>query len=279
MQIDTGALLGGVLSLVAGLFWIWLAKWVFDRMDGGSQAEITERSNLAAGLHRAGLYLAVPLGLTGALSGPSQGLARDLGMLMLDGAVLVVLLLVAGWINEGLLVPGVDNRRAIREGNTAVALVELGGFVATGLIARGAFSGEGGGVASAAVFFLLGQAVLVGAARLYALARPYCGVEEVRKGNDAAGVMVASMLIGLGVVLSASVSGDFTGWGSDLAAFGLAAAVGVVLLLVLLWPVDRLFMAGTNLRAEIERDRNVAAVSVVAGVQVALALFIAALFV
>jgi len=62
---------------------LWLAKVLFDaraKANGfAADAEIEEKSSLAVGIQRAGLYLAVPLTLSGTLGDSSTGtLVNDL---------------------------------------------------------------------------------------------------------------------------------------------------------------------------------------------------------
>lgn len=260
----------------AAFLWMWIAKAVFDFVDRSADSAVQEESNVAVGLARAGLYVGIALGLIGAVRGPSAGFRADLLALLVDGATLTALVLIAAWVNDRVVLPGIHNRSALQAGNLAVGVVELAMFVATGLIAMGAYSGVGGGTISAVAFFLLGQLALVVLVRIYEAVTPFDAIGQIREGNTSAGVMVGGMMVALGIVLSASAGGDFTGWGADLTAFILSAAVGVAVLLVLLWPIDWIFLPSTTFRIEIERDRNVAATAVAASVQIAVALVITA---
>lgn len=260
----------------AAFLWMWVAKVVFDFFERSADTAIHEESNLAVGLRRAGLYLGIALGLIGAISGPSAGFLVDLLALLVDGGTLTGLVLLAAWVNDRLVLPGIDNSEALHAGNIAVGIVELAMFVATGLIAMGAYSGLGGGTISAVAFFLLGQVALIVLVRIYEIVTPFDAIGQIRDGNTAAGVMVGGMMVALGIVLSASAGGDFTGWATDLTAFAISAAIGVIGLLVLLWPIDWIFLPSTTFRIEIERDRNVAATAIAASVQIAIALVITA---
>jgi uncharacterized membrane protein YjfL (UPF0719 family) len=91
--------------------------------------------------------------------------------------------------------------------------------------------------------------------------------------------MLAGTLIAFGFILSASLTGPSLGWSEDLSGFGLSAASGLVLLLALQWPIDRIFLPGITLRQAIETERNLAAVAVTVAVKTALALVIAAVMI
>jgi len=267
-----------VFAAIAFL-WMWVAKRFLDFRTQGlynADREIAGSRNLAIALRRGGLYLGVAIGMLGALSGGDVGFARDVLEMLIEGAAMVVFLFVAQWLTDALIVPGIKNAEALRDGNLAVGFVELGVSVATGLIAYGSFAGEGGGLLSAVVFFALGQVALIVLVLLYERMTPYHVLVEVRGGNAAAGLMLGGILLAFGLILNASLAGNFQGWTEDLLGFAISASTGILLLLLLQWPIDRLFLPDTDLRNEIETNPNPAAVAVAVAVKIALALVIGA---
>ncbi|MCP4722713.1 MAG: DUF350 domain-containing protein, partial [Desulfobacteraceae bacterium] len=92
--------------------------------------------------------------------------------------------------------------------------------------------------------------------------------------NLAAGIALGGILVALGIILMGSISGPFTGWGNDLAGFGIYTVYGMVMLLVLRSVIDRIILPTTNLATEIQEDRNIAALIVVEGAIVAVAVII-----
>ena len=278
MEFVTEVLEAVVFAAVA-FVWMALAKVASDlrvRSTYEADREIRENGNLAVALRRGGLYLGVAIGMLGALSGGGGGFRRDLLEMTLEGAAMVVFLYVALLVSDRVVITGVRNDDVVREGNVAVGLVELGICLATGLIAYASFAGSGGGIASAVVFFALGQVALLVMTLVYERVTPYQVVEAVRNGNAAAGLMLGGMLLAFGFVLHASLLGPFRGWVQDVTAFGASAAMGIALLLLFQWPVDRIFLPGTTLTAAIEGSPNPAAVAVAVAVKIALALVIGA---
>ena len=259
--------------------WMWLAKAFTDlRVRGqyGADREIREGRNLAIALRRAGLYLGVAIGMLGALSGGGADFRADLVEMGIEGAAMVVFLYVALVWSDRVVVHGARNDELVREGNVSVGLVELGVSVATGLIAYGSFAGEGGGLVSAIVFFALGQVALLAMTLVYEQVSPYHVVDGVRNGNVAAGLMLGGTLLAFGFILHASLLGPFRGWAQDVMGFAASAGMGIVLLLLFQWPVDKLFLPKTTLRDEIETSPNPATVAVAVAVKIALALVISA---
>lgn len=261
---------------VIGLVVIYLAKLWQDRVTPfDDDCEITERSNTAVALRRVGLYLAIAFALAGATYSGGSAAAR-LKEFAIDAAVALLLLVTAGLINNHLMLKGIDNNAEIGRGNRAVGLVELGSYIATGLILWASFTGEGGGILSAIVFTLLGQVALVAMFWIYEWLTPFNVVAQVNDNNAAAGLAVTGKLTALGVILAASIVGDFRGWTIDLISFGISAVIGIVLLLLLEKISDWLFLPRTTVTEEVERDRNVAAIALSQGIELAVAILVAA---
>jgi len=280
MVTDLGIGVGQAVVFAAEAFvFMWLAKLVLDRRERrvySADRQIAESGNLAIALRRAGVYLGVAVGMLGALSGGGGDFLADVLATAIEGAAVFVFLFVALVVSDRIVVTGLDNAGALRDGNVAVGLVELGISVATGLVAYGSFAGEGGGLASAVVFFALGQVGLVLLTIAYERVTPYHVLDGVRAGNVAAGLMLGGMLLAFGFILNACLSGRFVGWQQDLTSFGASAGAGLVVLLLLQWPIDRLFLPGTTLRHHIEAAPNPAAVAVAVSVKLALAVVIGA---
>jgi uncharacterized membrane protein YjfL (UPF0719 family) len=278
MEMKLLAIVEGAAYVVVVFMWMWLAKWVADRRirtKFDPDQEIEESANLAVALRRGGLYLGLAIGLQGALWGYEDvPFSEEIVTLLWEGAVLTVFLFVALRLSDAVVIHGIDNDEAVRSGNVAVGLVEMGISIATGLIGYASFLGVGGGIASGLIFFVLGQGALILIAIAYEKMTPYSVIEEIRAGNAAAGLMLAGMLVAYGLILWSSIAGPSLGWGEDLANFVASIAMGMFLLIVLQWPIDRLFLPGTTLREEIEQNQNYAAITVAVAVKIALALVI-----
>lgn len=230
--------------------------------------------NLALSVRHGGLYLAIAIAMTSALQGNASGFLQDVVEVLRDGAVIVVALIVALWLNEQLIVPGIDNDRAVADGNTAVALTEFGSYIATGMIASASFGGGEGSWLTAIVFFVVGQLALIGGFWAQELLLPGSFLDGVRSGREGAGVAVAGVLIALGVVLRASIAGPFLGWAASFRAIGLYAVGGILFLVLFQEIFAYVFVRRRHLD---DQYHAVATSSVVACGQIAIALVITAL--
>ncbi|ACL02496.1 protein of unknown function DUF350 [Desulfatibacillum aliphaticivorans] len=268
----------GFVYAVIVMVYVVIAKKIMDwrTKDMDDDYEIEEKSNPAVGLQRAGLYLGIALGMSGALTGGSMGFVKDVITLAWEGALIVVLLFVAREVCDRVILRGIDNDAEAADGNAAVGFAELGVYVASGLVLAGAFAGEGGGLLSALVFFVLGQMVLFILYFVYEKATPFNIREEIKNGNAAAGLNAAGMMVALGVILRSSIAGPAMGWTQDLSAFAVSAGAGLVMLFIFRWVIDWLLLPNTDYETEIKRDQNIAAIALTEGVLLSVAIIIAA---
>ncbi len=277
--------------VIVGIFFIWLVKKIDDRRtkEFDDDAHIDD-GNVAVGLRRAGLYLGISIALSGAMGGSSSGFFLDVIQLLIDGLIITGFMFSSRFINDFIMLSNINNDEECIKvfqqpdgkevvGNTAVGMVEAGMYIATGFILNGSLSGAGGtffqGIASAILFFIMGQITLLIFGFLYELTTPFNVRNEIKNNNLAAGIGLGGLLMALGIILMSSVSGPFTGWTNDLAGFGIYAFFGIVMLLISRLVIDRLLLPTTNIATEVKEDRNVAALIVVVSAINAVAIIIA----
>jgi uncharacterized membrane protein YjfL (UPF0719 family) len=141
---------------------------------------------------------------------------------------------------------------------------------------NGAFTGEGGGLWAAGVFFALGQIALVIVFYLEAAISRRNIQEEIEiKGNIAEGVDVAGILIAISIILRASIIGPFTGWIPGLQGFGIYLALGLLALFVFKALARKMFMPRVSYADEMDKQRNEAVAIFAACIQISVAVFIA----
>lgn len=270
---------GLVYTAITFLF-IVFAKIIDDKRTTGfdDDYEIQEKSNKAVGFRRTGLYIAYAIAFAGTLSGQSAGFANDIFALLIDGVLITICLFACRTVNDRVMLPKIKNDEEVLKGNMAVGLAECGMYIATGFVLNGSFTGTSEnimtGVASAMVFFVIGQAALLLCGLCYEIITPFNVRNEIEKGNAAAGTALAGMLIALGVILRSSIAGPSMDWASDFLSFGLYTAYGIVLLLAFRKAIDKFLLPNTSLAVEVERDQNVAALSLTQAGIIAVAIII-----
>ncbi|MDD9900658.1 MAG: DUF350 domain-containing protein [Alphaproteobacteria bacterium] len=237
--------------------------------------ELVKKDNPAAGLSLAGYYLAITLVFIGAAMGPEVHLARDI--LLVGGYAVagVVFLNISRWFNDRFIFGSFSNAKEIAEDrNTGLGFVSMGTYIATGLIAAASVHGEGGGIVTAFVFFVMGQASLFVFSYVYDLITPYALREEVEKDNTAAGIAYGGTLVALGLIAAHGAHGDFISWEYNLMRFAKLTLAGFVVLPLARFLLERLLIRGDTLGREIAEDKNVAAGTLEATIAICFALVI-----
>ena len=255
--------LGVILVLLA------VGKWVYDALHRRFvlRVELLEKDNLALAVTVAGYYLGLVIVLGGVVSGPaSVSLVDDVIGLVIFGALAIVLLNLSAWVNDRLVFSRFDNEREIVEDrNVGVGILEGANYVAVGLIAAGALSGEGG-MASALVFWVTGLAALVVAGVLYDRITAYDLHDQIEGGNVAVAVAFAGVLVGFGNVIRLAGEGDFVSWNESLTEFGYYLVVGLVLLPLVRLFADKVLLPGARLADELVQERPNLGAGVIEGV-------------
>lgn len=267
--IEAMALYGvmGFVSLLLGRFTLYLYESV-GRRYGAEEMKV----NSAIGLRKAGVYLAVGTGLSGVFSGNGTDLWTDLYNSIGYAFPLSFAVIVALVVNDKFVLPGVNNSAAVREGNHAVAVVEIGGLIATGFIAKAAVAGEGGSFWGFLAYFALGQVVMCLLVRAYEAVqkRSFMIVQEVERGNLAAGIILGGKLWAYGLVMATAVGGPSSGIVADLTSFAITAAAGMFFLYIAELAIDKMLITWITVKESIE-SRSVSAAFVFAGAKIGVA--------
>lgn len=222
--------------------------------------QLSEDGNFAIGLAMSGYYLATAAIYVGALYGPSHGLLQDL--LAVGGYSLagIVLLNLSRWFNDWAILRRFDDtHQLVAQKNAGVGAVHFGAYVATGLVIAGSVSGEGGGLVSMLVFFVLGQLSLFIFSLIYERLSPYNIHATLIDRNVASGVAFAGHLIALAIIIMNASAGDFVNWPADLTTFLAADLIAFVFLPILRLIMDRMVIPGRSLGREIRDNGNLAA--------------------
>lgn len=271
---------GGVLAFVGAYAVLFIVSKFLKNIltNYNLLKELGEKDNFAVGISMGGYFLATAIIYVGVVTGPSKGLAEDLKLVFLYSLLGLVFLNVTRWCLDKIIFSQYCNdTQIVEDQNCGMAAVRFGAYVATGLIAAGSLHGQGGGIETSVVFFILGQAALFIFARIYDFTTPHHLQRQVRDGNIAAGMAFGGTLAALGIIIGKSISGEFSGWTESLVSFAGSAIIGIILLQIARMLMNRVVLAGHDLNKEISEDRNMAAGFLEMAVAVCFALVLAAL--
>ncbi len=267
MDLVFWALHGIGLSVVALLF-LTMAKKVFDLVTPYSgTVQLTEKDNPAVGVMLVGYLLGVIAVISGTFAG-GGGIGdltvavflADLREALLRAVLGMLLVLLAGLINDRIILRGIDcTREIIEKRNISVAAIQGTTFAGSGLIVAGAIHGSAS-LGNAIGAYALGQAALVIYALIYQRATSYDDQEElVDNQNLAVGLGFGGNMFAYSLLLmrgSQLAAGDFSSLLDRLLVFGYYALAGAVVLPLVRLFNDRVFLPRVRLSDEVLRERN-----------------------
>ena len=239
-------------------------------------AELTDRDNPAVGLSLMGYLAGVVIIIACAIHSPGvygttqfNWVKWGLDLLITTGYIIagIFVLNLNGIVTSRFILYKFDvEKELIGDRNSGTGFVEASGFIATGLIAGGSIHGEGG-IVDTVVFFVLGQIMLILISLLYQFTCGFDVHKEIAEnyekngvvygGNVAAGVAFGSNIIAIGIILTGSIWGDFSGWLKDILTFVGYGIGGAILLWIGRIIVDRIILPGSRLVKEIKDDKNI----------------------
>ena len=273
--------------LAVAIVFLFGAKKLFDWLTPYSvDAQLTEKDNPAVGLVLSGFLLGVVAIIFGTFSVEGDGesvsmtrFAAEIGPVALYVVVGMVMLFFAGVVNDRLVLYRFSNAKEIvGDRNLGVAAIMAATYLGSGLIIGGGIQGSFS-LSSAFLAYGVGQVGLVLYARLYQAMTSYDDLEEIgEKDNVAAGVAFAGNLLAYAIILSKGVSLGADGletWRDCAFHFLYYAVAGAILLFVVRFVTDRVFLPKAKLSKEIAEDRNLSAGFVEAAVAVAVSVVLA----
>jgi uncharacterized membrane protein YjfL (UPF0719 family) len=248
------------VALLVGFFVIFLiGKLVHDIMHREYKLnyELVERDNPALALSVVGYYIGLVLTVGGAVVGPAGHLYDDLISLGIYGILGIVLLNISWIICDKVILKNFKvSDELIRDQNQGTGAVVGGVSIANGFILYGAISGEGGGIITALVYWILGQGLLIAAGLVYDRITPFSIHDEIEKDNVAAGVGFGGALAAMGCIIGLSGEGDFISWGDSLLDYIFYSLLGLVLLPVVRFLTDKVLLPGVSLSDEIANQET-----------------------
>lgn len=244
----------GIIYLVAVFILFIVGKVVYDKLNPrfDLKYELVEKDNFAMSLAIVGYYFGLIFAIGGILYGPSAGWLEDVIDIFMYGFLAIILLNISIVLNNKLILPKFDNiKEIIDDQNAGTGVVEGGNHIANGLILYGALLGEGGGLVSALVFWLVGQVALVAISRIYAMMVPYDMHDEIEKDNCAVGVAFAGVIIAFGNVIRIGIGDEFVSYRENLGTFLGFFLFALFLLPILRFLTDKILLPGRKLTDEL----------------------------
>ena len=256
--------------LLATIALLWIAKKFLDLCTPYSLSEqLHEKDNPAVGVVLSGYLLSITIVLCSLLKGdgtevPSvASFLYEFEEILLFGVVAILLLSVANFLNDKIILRKFSNHQEIQNrNNTAVAAVVAGGGIASGLIIAGGIS-SAHTLLCLAISFVISQITLIAFSLIYERFTPHDDQQQIgEERNLAAGLGFAGNLIAFGLIQMKALSSSLNfseEWSvtDGLVNIAYYTITGVVLLCLARLVTDKIFLRKVSITKEIVEDRNI----------------------
>ncbi|MDX2085693.1 MAG: DUF350 domain-containing protein [Candidatus Melainabacteria bacterium] len=257
---EWGPVLQPFCFFISSVCLLWLANVLHRLFTPYAVNQEIRQANVACALSLSGYLLGVTIVMVGAWIGPGSGWPWDWLTFVGYSLLGVLLLNLSRWVNDRCVLHRFCNvHEIVQDRNIGTGVLEFGAYVASALIIAGSVHGEGGGVYSLLVFYLLGQVALGLFVQVYDWLTPGDLHHEFEQDNVAAGVAAGGTLVALGILLMKGTSGHFVSWQYNLTGFGLEILACLLLLPTIRVISNRLVVPQLNLDSAVLQQRNVAA--------------------
>jgi len=258
------------------------AKKIYDAVTSFDlNHELVDVDNKAVATSFMGFLFGVGIiiwGVLGDTSNIGSTYVMDLMSTALWTCLGIVLLVVAGWVNDKFVLYQFNSEKElVQDQNIGTGAVQCGAFIASALMVRACLMGEESSWITSLVltliYFVLAQILLVIYSHFYQMATSYDVHAEIEKDNIAAGVSFGLSLVAVGVFVSSYVEQN-----DSLPGLIVWFFIGVLLLLVSRYVVDKILLPGRLLDSEIKEDQNWGAALIEGAVAIILAFILTAAF-
>ncbi len=248
------AILTTLVYLASSFVLFFIGKYLYQLFHRGYnvQEELVEKDNLAFALAHTGYFIGLVLSIGGIMMGDSAGLLTDLMYIGIYGLISLILLNLSIIINDKIILREFSVKKEITEGqNAGTGVIEGASAVATGLIIMGSVYGEGGGIDTVLIYWVVGQALLILTSFVYNWITPFDVHEHIEKDNVAVGIGMAGAMIAIGNLIRHGLMHDFESWDITAESIAIDAGIGLIFLPVARLVADKILLPGQNLTDEL----------------------------
>lgn len=248
------AILTTVVYLSSSFALFFIGKYLYQFIHRGYNVrdELVEKDNLAFALAHTGYFIGLVLAIGGVMMGETAGLMLDLLFIGIYGVLALILLNLSIIINDKIILRKFSVKKEITvDQNAGTGVLEGASAIATGLIIMGSVYGEGGGIVTTLVYWVVGQALLIATAIVYNWITPFDVHEHIEKDNVAVGIAMAGAMIAIGNLIRHGLMHDFESWYVTAEYIAIDAGIGLAFLPVARVVADKVLLPGRNLTDEL----------------------------
>ena len=248
------AILTTVVYLASSFTLFFIGKYLYQLFHRGYnvQEELVEKDNLAFALAHTGYFIGLVLAIGGIMMGETEGLLIDLMYIGIYGIIALVLLNLSIIINDKIILRKFSVKKEIIEDqNEGTGLLEGASSIATGLIIMGSIYGEGGGIDTVLIYWVVGQILLIFTSFVYNWITPFDVHKHIEKDNVAVGVAMAGVIIAIGNLIRHGLMHDFESWYATAEYIAIDFGIGMAFIPVARVIADKILLPGRSLTDEL----------------------------
>lgn len=215
--------------------------------------ELTEKDNLGFYMGYLGYFLGFLMIIGGVMNSEGSGdFYSEITLSLIFGGIGILILNITSVILDKIVHPKLRLWDEIAtNGSVSVGVVKGVHYFATGLIVGGIMLTEVNRPMEAAIFLLLALAIGSIGFMYYDFITPFNVRKEVYKGNVAAAVGAGGAQLAFAILIFSSFQIVHTTWQESMMVIGIDILVGFILLPLIRWVVDKLFIPSAKLTDEI----------------------------
>ncbi len=246
-----------LLHILLVLLLMWVGKKIFDFLTSYSlEQQLVKEDNKAITVSFVGYLAGVALILEGVLEGGEGNLLKELLDAAIWGVIGILLLNLAGKINDRVILHRFDNiDELLNKHNISVGVAMAGGYIGSAVIIRGIIIGESLGwlydIGLTLFYFVLAQLFFYFSAFLHQIVTSYDFHKEIHENNVAAGISFGSTLAAVGILLSIPLRTSYS-----LIVFVAWFVLGSAVMAFFRFVMDRIIIPQEKLDEEIHLDQN-----------------------
>lgn len=216
LSLNTFSSLPNLVLICVILSLLWVSKKVYDFfLPYNLEQQLVKADNKAVTITFVGYLSGVVAILEGVIHGDSISLVTDTISVVIWGLIGILLLNLAGKINDKFILYRFDNKLELVDNhNIAVAVVMAGTYLGSGIIIRSIIIGESIGwlldIALTLLFFTLAQFTFYLYSLLYQLVTKYDFHSEIKENNAAAGIALGCNFVAIGILLSVPLQASYS---------------------------------------------------------------------
>jgi uncharacterized membrane protein YjfL (UPF0719 family) len=233
--------------------------------------ELTTKDNVAFSILVTGYFIGVLIIFLGVIQGESYGYIKDAFLVLSYGILGNVLLVISSYFNEKVVFAKKFNlyKEIIKDENNGTGFIEAANFIGSSLIIYGAINGKTfnlfpqfnkigfylSGFVSLLAFWFIGQLILFLFLSAYKKISNYNVLDQIEQDNVAVGIVYASILVSISYLYSQAIKGDIISWLLTLENIFYYMVLGLILLPISRFFVDKIVLPKSNLTDEIVNQK------------------------